>query len=210
VFLIAVGATQWRHVEQYIANPAQPHGLFTFGVGVAGQWIHFPRWLGLVAAPLGIAAAIAWWRKAPVWLSPTYDRRDYLFFILGAVLLTGCYLVVVNYAYRAVFAIMMAPFLWTAWTADNWPATYRRLGRIAGVLTLVLMWLDGLICLFLNLAYQIRPGAWDISNRAIMLGQQPLVALLIVALAGFLVPFLREALRSLRSPPLDAVRGSPT
>jgi hypothetical protein len=189
---------QAENLRHYAAGNTRPEGFFTFGAAISAQLFAAPGWITTaIAVPLGIGVVVFWWRNAPKLTIAEEDRADYLRFILGAVLLTACYFVTINYAYRRVFAIFMVPFLWTAWHATDWPIWFRRLGRINGILLVTLMWLDGLICLGINLVLPLRPGELLVWTDWLMLVQQPLVAVVRIVLLGFLVAFVRDALRDL-------------
>jgi hypothetical protein len=189
-------------VRHYAAHELDPTGFFTFGAGISAQLLSMPAWMTPVVAGLVVlGASVYWWRKAPQWTIPSAEHADYLRFLLGAVLLTLCYFLTINYAYRRVFAIFMMPFLWSAWSQAWWPSWFRRLGRITGALLMATMWIDGIFCLAINLFSSLAPDELEVWTNRLMLAEQPLVAATRVGLLGFLVPFIRDSLRALIATP---------
>jgi hypothetical protein len=113
----------------------------------------------------------------------------------------GCYFAAINYSYRFVFAIFMAPFLWSAWAlASEWPSTFRRAGRTAAALVLTALWIDGLACLLINLSGRLNANELDRWTDRLVLLEQPLTAALIFCLLGFLVAFTRDSSRAMLNP----------
>src|SRR5581483_7921323 len=118
------------------------------------------------------------------------DGADALGFILGATLLTACFLVGSNYAYRWVFAVWMAPLLWRWPRAPDTPRRLRLLCQFTAGLLLVALWLDALVGAVLTLFKARIPGdklvAWA---DEVFLWEQPLTWLLFGCLLCFLLPF---------------------
>jgi hypothetical protein len=196
----ALAVNQWEDLRRYFAEDAVPDGIFTFGANMLVKTVGLPEWASTPFWLIVICAAtIFWWRIAPSYQVPAERRADHLKFIIGATLLTGCYFLTVNYAYRRVFAILMVPFLGWAWGAPYyWPVWFRRLGRATGFLLVALMWLDGFVCLVINLFTNLsEEEALTITDQW-MAAQQPFVAFVRIGLLAFLVPFVRDSLRALR------------
>jgi hypothetical protein len=202
ILLVLLAVHQAEDLQRYVSAEGEPDGFFTFGVGLMARSLPLPYAGGtIVAFAIPVILAVLWWRRAPACQIPESRRADYLAFIMGAALLTGCYFVTINYAYRRVFAIFTVPFLFWAWNAPLWPAWFRILGRVTAVLLIGLLWLDGLLCLAINLFAHASPAAVEHLTRRLMLAQQPFVAAARVGLLAFLVPFVRDAFRFLSSPP---------
>jgi hypothetical protein len=62
--------------------------------------------------------------------------------VTGAAILTGCFFASANFAYRWIFAVWTAPFLWELGTDPSAPPHGRRLARVTSVLLLAALWLD--------------------------------------------------------------------
>lgn len=200
--LVLLAVHQAEDLQRYVSAEGEPEGFFTFGFGMMVKSLPLPDVGGTILAfaiPVGLA--ILWWRVAPVCEIPASRRADYLTFIMGAALLTGCYFITINYAYRRVFAIFTVPFLFWAWNAPLWPAWYRHLGRITAILLIGLLWLDGLLCLAINLFAHLSAAEVERLTTRLMLAQQPFVAAARVGLLAFLVPFVRDSFRFLSSIP---------
>ncbi|HEX2852881.1 MAG TPA: hypothetical protein VHO24_06565 [Opitutaceae bacterium] len=202
VLLLLLAIQQWSAVERYTAAEA-PSGLFTFGAGAIAQLLDVPGGTGnIVAAVIAIGSTIFWWRVAPSYSIPEERKADFLKFILGAALLTGCYLLTMNYAYRRVFAIFMTPFLWWTWGAPYLgPVWFRHVSRVTGFLLIALLWLDGFACLGINLFTNLSQAQITTLSDRWMLAQQPFVAAVRIGLLAFLVPFVRDSIRAMRFPP---------
>ncbi len=106
----------------------KPAGLMTFG---ATGLMHELGWMGwgpkLDVAVIGLASVIGFWRQAALgdWEPSPAQRSDWLYFILGAVLLTGCFFTSMNFGYRWIFAIWLAPALWLLPRDPDTPALVR-------------------------------------------------------------------------------------
>lgn len=180
----------------YTAEQPTP-SFHTFGFLVAAKIWPLPAWWNPALAALFVASAVAWWRLAPKWNAPAAYAREHLMLLLAASLILGCYFTAINYSYRAVFAIWMAPLLWSAWSTSNWAAGFRRLARATGILLVSWLWLDGTACLVSNVGIRPTEGDLIVWTPRFLLAEQSLVVLLVIALLGFLVPFTRDNLRFL-------------
>jgi hypothetical protein len=119
-------------------------------------------------------------------------------FGLGAVLLTACFFAGSNYAYRWIFALWMAPFLWRAPNDPALPGTIRSLSRVIRALVLVALWADPLASALLT-RFIGRVDAETITHLAdeFFLWEQPITWLLFLGLLAFVVLFVRDGLRRL-------------
>jgi hypothetical protein len=199
--LVLLAINQAEDLQRYVSVEGAPEGFFTFGVGLMAKSLPLPYAGGtIIAFAIPIGLAVLWWRVAPTCQVPESRRADYFAFIMGAALLTGCYFVTINYAYRRVFAIFTVPFLVWAWDAPQRLRWFRLLGRVTTVLLIGLLWLDGLLCLAINLFVHTSPAEMEQLTTRLVLAQQPFVATARIGLLAFLVPFVRDAFRFLSSP----------
>ena len=174
------------------ANAVQ--GLFTFGAPLAFGPLGLTTTIGLGltlgflgASGLGIARALD--LRNP--LAPPERSRDHLFFILGAIVLTGCFVASTNYAYRWIFSFWMLPFL-----IRLRPASSRRalcwLRNATIALLIAVLWTEGLVVVALNiiphtLATNIR--CQEVANLTV----QAMTWLLFACLSGWLAHFVLMA-----------------
>jgi hypothetical protein len=86
--------------------------------------------LGFLHCPLG------------AWQPKEEHMSSWLFFIMGASVLTGCFFAGMSYGYRWVFGVFLLPFLWQTSTDVTAPAVLRLLGRTLLALLLFLLWYD--------------------------------------------------------------------
>ena len=107
-----------------------------------------------------------------------------------------------NFWYRLIFAIWLAPMLWElGWEGDA-PAQVRRLARQTSVLLLFIFWW-ALLCTFvLNRLADVVSGAMLAGLiRWTFLVEQPFDWLFFFCLLVFLTPFARRQLASLAGAP---------
>lgn len=113
VLLCCVGISVAPGLFHYTSDRL-PQGLHTFGarVSLEGAGFSGPSVAGMSIAFLLIAGGwIASKSLRSSWRIPPEQERDYCFFIMGAVVLTGSFVATVNYGYRWVYAVWMIPFL---------------------------------------------------------------------------------------------------
>ncbi|HTL67703.1 MAG TPA: glycosyltransferase family 87 protein [Lacunisphaera sp.] len=127
---------------------AIPYHFYIFGA----RQILPPEITGMPAAlpPLAaVALVVFWWRSAPP--PPAgLEEQAVVTFALGTAVLTGCFFAGISYSYRLSICVLMLPLL-SAIRRQAPPGLARRLSALAlGGLPL-LLWLDGIICLALNL-----------------------------------------------------------
>ncbi|MBL9200735.1 MAG: hypothetical protein JNL39_09530 [Opitutaceae bacterium] len=162
---------------------------------------------GFAAKAAGFAAvaavAIAFLRpKACAGWTPAPELRGAWWgFVLGAVLLTGCFFTGTSYGYRWVFAVWLAPLLWELPRDAAAPACMRRLARLTAWLLGFALWGDGLFSLA---SAWFAPGApiavAEARGDRFFVLSQPLVWALFACLLVFLAHFAREAWRTLTGP----------
>ena len=173
----------------------------TFG---AGNLIEALGLHGRVAALVALAAGgliggfFLRWRGFKDWSIAPENQAAWLSFILGAVLLTGCFFTGTNYAYRWVFAIWLTPFLWQLSRDATAPVQVRALARLTIGLLLVALWADAAASAAVGALIGRVPGPTVVRLAdTFFLCEQPLTWALFACLLGFLAQFTREGLRRL-------------
>lgn len=176
-------------------------GLMTFGAanlfeafGMAGR----PALVsGLFAGALIFAAGLGW-RGFRDWKISTEMKPAWLSFVLGSVLLAGCFFTGTNYAYRWIFAIWMAPLLWTLPRDDAAPVRVRRLARLTAALLMFALWGDAAAGAVLDGMAGRMPGPKVVQLADTFFRcEQPLTWALFACLLVFLAHFTREGLRGM-------------
>ena len=179
----------------------RPEGLLSFGAtGIFNEC----GWTGgapkLLCAVAGVAAAAYFWRRRPLqdWEPTSAQRSDWLYFILGAALLTGCFFTSRNFGYRLIFGVWLAPLLWVlAREAGNPPRLRRLVRRTLGLLLIVLWW-GPLGCVILNRLSGVAEHATVIFvAKCFFLAEQPFDWAFFLCLLVFLTHFARGRLATL-------------
>lgn len=107
---------------------------------------------------------------------------------MSAVVLLACFLVGMNYAYRWVFVIWPALWLWRRAADGLLPSRQRWAACVACGLVLICLWSDGLFCATINIFISYHSPAWlDHQKLVWRLWTQPLHWLLMMMLAGWLL-----------------------
>ena len=140
-------------LRHFATTLPKPTGFYSFGaeqalvlLGGRGAW----RWIAVAAL-----AAVAWRQAAAAPRAPVAPTRKELLFLLGAVLLAGCFWAGMSWGYRWAFALWLLPALLSGDEA-SWPtATARR--RLRGLLVICLWW-DAAGVLAWNLGLASRLG----------------------------------------------------
>lgn len=193
IIFALIGWHVFVNVPSLALVPA-PAGVFTFGgisvfheLGIHGK---APQILVLV---LALVVVVYWWRSSIFhqWHPEMSLQNHWMYFILGSVLLTGCFFVGQHHAYRWIFGIWLAPLLWSLARDSRAPSSVRNLGRVTACLLLVMFWGEVAVVLALHCwAYDwILPALhW------ITLGMQPFTWAFFICLLAFLVHFARSSL----------------
>lgn len=169
-----------------------PVTLHTMGAPILWRDLGWPHSgalvLGLVLIVLA-AAGLALGRFT-VGLATQGGLAERLAAALGAIVLLACFTAGNNYAYRWIFALWMALWLWRRATDLALGPRQRWTARVGCGLLFACFWLDGWLCLAVN---QLRIGAgMTIEQREALLltwryWTQPLQWLTVMLLAGWLV-----------------------
>jgi hypothetical protein len=197
-----VGANLLSELTRVHGITPQPRGLVSFG---ATAFAPVLEWSGsgpkVLVAVIGVALVAAWWRSRRFegWQVAAADQAAWYSFVLGAVLLTGCFFAGLNYTYRLVFALWLAPLLWQLPRDGRAPVAVRRLARLTGALLLAVLWLAPVLYQVIKYLRPRYPQpivkAWA---DGLLLAEQPVWWLLVACLLGFLVHFGRGVIRTLR------------
>lgn len=178
-------------------------GLMTFGAINLLELAGLGAWRATVAGlALATIAIGAFWRSRLFegWCVAPADRAAWLGFVLGAALLTGCFFTGTSYAYRWVFAVWMAPLLWSLPRDPSAPSPVRRLARLTAGLLVFVLWSDAVASAVLGRVIGRIPAAEVVwwANGFFRL-EQPIIWAFFVCLLAFLTHFSREGVRMLFS-----------
>ncbi len=188
--LVCVGISVAPSLSHYTSDQL-PGGLYTFGSLVSLRAAGLSNTAAVGCTVLLLAGAGGWIALAILrrsWKTRVEQPRDYYFFILGAVLLTGSFVATVNYGYRWLYAVWMIPFLCRANAAEENGAVNRLL-FLTRLLLAVALWSDVCVAMILNQTVH----SLAVANRWIGLFsalQQPVIWGLFVCLSGWLVHFV--------------------
>jgi len=201
--LVVVGLSVAPDLARFGPLAPKPSGWMSFGAASAFTTL---GWTGAGATATclaGAAVLLAWG-----WCSPRLDgwtprpeqQREWLGFVLGAALLCGCFFTSANFSYRWVFAVWLAPFLWTLGADAAAPAGARRLANATRWLLLAALWLDTFF------SWVVIAGRGHLPTDLLrawvkwsFLGEQPVIWALFGCLLWFLARFTRDGLRRLAS-----------
>lgn len=164
--------------------------------GVTGKLANVLTAVVLGAGGLGLAFT---GRTRGLGDAATGDGRTRFLFAVAAVMLVACFVAGISYAYRWVFALWLAPWLWARWKAGGDPLARWVWAGSCLLLTLCL-WCDGLFCLVVNLLPGPIPveklDGWQVYWRY---ASQPLNWLLMILLTGWLVDLAWQSLGAMRN-----------
>jgi hypothetical protein len=188
--LLVVGlalASVWPQVDRGRFHIAS--GIYTMGaplwwrdLGLTDKASALPSLLLLVVPALVLA-----WSGVTEGLAARGQPRERLLAALGAIVLLVCFLAGVNYAYRWIFALWPAFWLWRQAAGEAPPGRSRWAARLACGLVLLGLWLDGLLCVSVNVFFRDQVQAWqDHLDLIWRRWTQPLHWMLMIMLAGWL------------------------
>jgi hypothetical protein len=176
----------------------QPAGLMSFGA--TGLFTEL-GWMGwapkLLCAGVGLAAVVWFWsgRRLRDWEPVPARQSDWLHFVLGAALLTGCFFTSMNFGYRWIFAVWLAPMLWILARDPDTPTPVRRLARGTMGLLLVALWWEPICCIVINALIGTVTGTTIMRlAKWSFLIEQPFDWALFLCLLVFLTHFARRRL----------------
>ncbi len=196
--LLVVGLSVGKDLAQLTTLVPQPRGLLTFGAGNLFRALGLSGpWSMAVSAMVAAGSCVVFWRARWFrgWIINPADLGAWLSFILGAILLIGCFFSGTNYAYRWIFSLWMAPLLWRLPRDVDAPAGVRRLARVTASLLIVALWADTLATRTLRLfdarleletAKALADAFFDL--------EQPFTWAFFICLLGFITHFVRENL----------------
>ncbi len=200
LLLLAVAPDTIRDFGRYAALVPERDGLLTMGSRHIFMGLGFSAAMARKLGPLcGLLVIALFWFRRPLgaWAPQPSERGPWLSFILGSLLLVGCFFAGSNFGYRWVFAVWLLPWLWLLRRDDSIPATVRKWGRVTGILLLLSLWLDGFASSLLGSG--LFPPGTDlnkIANRFFYL-EQPLTWAFYVCLIAFVTHFARDGLYAL-------------
>jgi hypothetical protein len=114
------------------------------------------------------------------------------------VLLTGCFFTSMNFAYRWIFAIWLAPALWRLPRDPDAPAIVRRVARLARWLLFVVLWWPAFSCFVVNRLIGTLSGSQVmLMAKLTFLVEQPVDWGFFLCLLVFLTHFTRRGLVAL-------------
>ena len=191
----------WSVIPDVIrVHPFLPRadGILTFGaanlirlIGLDG----LPWAAGSLCAAFVGVSGLAGWRLFRGWDAAAAGRHEWLSFVLGAVLLAGCFLAGTNYAYRWIFALWMVPFLWWLVRERNAPLRVRRVGAVTAFLLLFSLWGDALVSASIEwLSPHIPVAVLGRAADEFFKWEQPVTWSFFGCMIAFLAHFIREAL----------------
>lgn len=134
------------------------------------------------------AASVLALGRITVGLTLRGEPRERLRAALGAMVVLTCFVVGVNYAYRWIFIVWPALWLWRQAADVALPGRPRWVARAGCALVLLCLWLDGALCLTVNRFMPIMTEPQlDELQSVWRLWTQPLHWLLMMLLAGWLL-----------------------
>jgi hypothetical protein len=197
--LVAAGlalASVWTEVDR---------GRFTVGSGVhvmgAPLWWRDLGWTDQASALPGllliaVGAAVLTLGRVTAGLATQGEPRERLRAALGAIVLLTCFAAGVNYAYRWIFILWPALWVWRQAGDRSLPGRQRIAARAGCVLIGLCLWLDGALCLVVNLLPP-RDSVWMGHVQLVYrLWTQPLHWLLMILFAGWLLEGARASVQA--------------
>jgi hypothetical protein len=199
--LVAAGLAPDLARMSVMLQHTKAEGLMTFGAGNFFDAIGVSGWAALAtggAVVLAAAAAFSRSRLFSGWEPAAHPQPMWLNFVLGASLLTACFFTGRNFAYRWIFALWLAPFLWRCWHDPATPLRVRRFAAVTAGLLLVVLWADPFATMMLTRLVGKIPG--EILLRWIgwfFMAEQPFAWAFFVCLIGWLAHFSLSSVRRL-------------
>jgi hypothetical protein len=188
VAVVLAFASVWTQVDR--SRFTIGSGVYTMGAPLWGRdfgWkdkdITLPGLLLIV-----LAALFLWRSRTTTGLASRGEPRQRLLAALGAIVLLTCFVAGMNYAYRWIFALWPAVWMWREAADVSAPARSRWAARLGCFLVMACLWMDGGLCVAVNLFFAQYAQAWQ--NHLDVVWRhwtQPLHWLLMMLLAGWLL-----------------------
>ena len=165
-----------------------PGGVHTMGAPILWHDLGWTDAQALIPAVLlfVVAGALFAWTGVTAGLASRGLPRERVLAALSVSLLLACFISGVNYAYRWIFVVWVALWLWRR-AHEDLPSRQRYAAGLACLLVFLCLWLDGVLCLVVN---QLPPKspAWIEQLQVVYRAwTQPLHWLLMALLAGWLL-----------------------
>lgn len=126
------------------------------------------RWTVVLPLCTAVAVILFWWRRTrppPAGL----EEPAVISFVLGASVLTGCFFAGLSYGYRLSVCVLMLPLL-GALRRGRGQGLARTLSGLALAGLPILLWLDGVLCLLMNLRILPLTMAVAVAGRQLVYG----------------------------------------
>ncbi len=167
---------------------AVPPGIHTVGapilwrdLGLADAQARLPAVLLFVAAGVLLVRA-----RVTAGLASRGEPRERVLAATGIALLLACFISGIGYAYRWIFVVWVALWLWRR-VGEDAPPRQRHAALLAWVLAFLSLWADGILCLVVNQLPRQSPAWIEHLLLVYRLWTQPLQWLLMALLAGWLL-----------------------
>lgn len=196
VAVVLALASVWTEIDR--SRFMVPSTVHTMG---APLWWRELGWKDSASALPGLlliiaAASVLVLGRITVGLTVQGEPRERLRAALGAITVLTCFAAGVNYAYRWIFILWPALWLWRQAADALLPGRQRWTARAGCALILLCVWLDGVFCLVVNkFIPAMSEQRLDQLQSTWRLWTQPLHWLLMMLLAGWL---LEAALATVR------------
>jgi len=165
-------------------------GIYTMGAPLLWRDLGWPDKASALPSLLllAIPAVFLAGTRVTAGLATRGEPRERLLGALGAIVLLTCFLAGMNYAYRWIFVLWPACWLWRQATELSLSRRQRWAARLACALVFVDLWMDGILCVVVNLFLTHLSQAWH--NHLDLIWRrwtQPLHWLLMMLLAGWVL-----------------------
>jgi hypothetical protein len=199
-----------RDFVKYAGIVPETEGLMTMGSRNLFVGLGVPLNLARLLGPLcgALLVGLCWRAKIfEQWTIKPEERGAWLSFVLGALLLTGCFFAGASFAYRWVFAIWLAPLLWQLPRDETAPRAVRRCALAAAGLLVFALWADGAVSSILgNLGGEsVREQSMKAADMFFYM-EQPIIWAFFGCLLAFLTRFARDGMSDLLAAKRSEVR----
>lgn len=193
---VATLAAVWPQIER--SRFLIGSGIYTMGAPI---WWRDLGWVGggsmfeaIMALSLLAVVFVRW--RITTGLAESGAHRGQILAAMGALVILTCFAAGVNYAYRWIFALWPAWWLWGR-AGDKTLVRRARLAATIGcALVLTIFWQDGVFCLFINALPPVEASWLEQTQLTYRLWTQPLHWLLMGMLAGWLLDGALTLLRT--------------